>query len=240
MVDVVQSVGSSATLLFAASPLKPHLDAPQEPPPSAGMESVRLAFGATGSRHMSLWCRRAEVRSLSLRCLPPSPQAALRRVGCRYHRGILVLEGHWPAAGKVGYVVMGAVVLEGVGAEEGHMVERARPGVGTVALVATAAAGAEAGEKEMAAVGVAVELKEAARAAAVMRAVVAATAVAATAAAAKVAAARAVVMVAAAKVAAATVVAGRVMVARVAAVKAAAARGAAAREAAARAERAVG
>ena len=56
----------------------------------------------------------------------------------------------------VGYVVMGAVVLEGVGVEEGHMVEVARPGAGTVALVATATAGAEAGEKEMAAVEVAV------------------------------------------------------------------------------------
>ena len=54
------------------------------------------------------------------------------------------------------------------------MVEVARPGVGTVALVATAAAGAEAGEKEMAAEGVAVELKEGTRAAAVMRAEVAA------------------------------------------------------------------
>ena len=50
--------------------------------------------------------------------------------------------------------MMGAVVLEGVGAEEDPMVEVARPGVGTVALVATAAAGAEAGEKEMMAVGV--------------------------------------------------------------------------------------
>ena len=68
----------------------------------------------------------------------------------------MVLEGHWPAAGKVGYVVMEAVVLERLGAEEGHVVEVARPGVGTVALVATAAAGAEAGEKEMAAVEVAV------------------------------------------------------------------------------------
>ena len=150
--DVVQSVGSSATLLFAASPLKPHLDAPQEPPPSAGMESVRLAFGATGPRHMLLWCRRAKVSPLSLRRFPQPPQAALRSVGCRYR----ALEGHWPAAGKVGYVVMEAVVLERLGAEEGHVVEVARPGAGTVALVATATAGAEAGEKEMAAVGVAV------------------------------------------------------------------------------------
>ena len=51
----------------------------------------------------------------------------------------------------------GTVVLEGVGAEEGHTVEVARPGVVTVALVATAAEGAEEGEKDiwiMVAVGV--------------------------------------------------------------------------------------
>jgi hypothetical protein len=36
-----------------------------------------------------------------------------------------------------------------VGAEEGHTVEVARPGVATVALVATAAEGAEEGEKEI-------------------------------------------------------------------------------------------